>query len=101
MAPTRQAKRVVVPPAPPTAVGPDTVEAAVAARPERRRLALEQKRRRVRTELWPGSENLYYNRKSEIGFTTIPRTLPLICSLIRAITHKGEGDASRVYLDLW
>jgi len=40
-----------------------------------------------------------WNRHDEKGFTTIPRTLPLIATLIRHLTKRG--DASRAYLDLW
>jgi hypothetical protein len=86
------------------AVPPEPVLSAVArtpARVERKPPRVELKRRRLRADLWPGTTNLHYNRKTEVGFTTIPRTLPLLCALIKAITPKGEGDASRAYLDLW
>jgi hypothetical protein len=41
-----------------------------------------------------------WNRKSGKGFSTIPRTLSLIMSLIDQIGGKGK-NASRVYCDLW
>jgi hypothetical protein len=55
----------------------------------------------VRDELWPGAEILHFDRRQDVGFTTIPRTLSLVCTLIRHLTSKSEGDATRVYLDLW
>jgi hypothetical protein len=58
----------------------------------------ELRREEILSRLWPGWRKVTWSRKSEKGFATIPRTLPLICSLIR--THS-KGDASRVYLDLW
>lgn len=43
------------------------------------------------------STRIWY--KVEKGFCTIPRTLPLLCTLIRELTTGA--DAARVYLDFW
>jgi hypothetical protein len=59
----------------------------------------EKRRIAQRNRLWPAAGNLVWNRKHEDGFTTIPRTLPLVCALIRHLTD--DLDASRAYLDLW
>jgi hypothetical protein len=57
------------------------------------------KREQLRDSFWPNASTLVWNRKSEKGFCTVPRTLPLLLSLIKDLTKKL--DASRVYLDLW
>jgi len=57
------------------------------------------KREQIRDSLWPNASSSVWNRKSERGFCTVPRTLPLVLSLIKDLTKKL--DASRVYLDLW
>src|SRR5690348_14278808 len=56
------------------------------------------RRRRKRDELWPDSESVIYDKTAETGFCTVPRTLPLITTLIRILSEK---DPSRVYMDLW
>jgi len=62
-----------------------------------RRLA--RKREELRETLWPGASANVWSRHRDKGFTTIPRSLPLILRLISELTPKG--DASSVYLDLW
>lgn len=65
-----------------------------------RRLTHFDRRRRARRDaLWPGSQDEVYDRKAEAGFTTVPRTLGMIMTLIK--TMSGKGDPSRVYLELW
>ena len=59
----------------------------------------EERRRALRDSLWPGSTSRVWNRKGEDGWSTIPRTLPLIGALIRVLTK--DLDASRAYFDLW
>jgi hypothetical protein len=50
-------------------------------------------------QLWPNEGPKLWHRKKEDGFTTVPRTLSLILTLIDEL---GEGkDASPVYFDLW
>ena len=66
------------------------------ARPRRR---AEIARSQLRDGLWANAENYLWHRTKEFGFTTIPRTLMLIGTLIKELTK--QGDASRVYLDLW
>lgn len=57
------------------------------------------KRIAIRDSLWPDSAGLVWNRRNESGFTTLPRTLPLIATLLR---HLGDrNDPSRAYLTLW
>src|SRR5687767_13078279 len=58
----------------------------------------DRRRRELRNELWPDSEKAIYNRRDETGFCTLPRTLPLVATLIR---HLSEKDPSRAYLELW
>jgi hypothetical protein len=60
---------------------------------------LDTRRRRLREEKWKGAASFVWDRADERGFVTIPRTLPLLASLIKHLSAKN--DASRVYLDLW
>jgi hypothetical protein len=57
----------------------------------------------LRNRLWPDSASLIWDRKKKttVGFTTIPRLLPLIMILIDHLKEKGEGDARMAYLELW
>ena len=59
------------------------------------------KRRELRDEIWPDAEAVVWNRKTDKGWCTIPRTLPLLMTLINYISPKERGDASRVYHELW
>jgi len=59
------------------------------------------KREELRDGLWPDADDMVWDRKAEKGFCTIPRTLPLLMSLIGRLSPKNKGDASRVYLELW
>lgn len=64
-----------------------------------RTTAAQQRRMRLRAELWPDvTEDQLWSRTSFTGFTTIPRTIPLILSIIDTLDRKTAG---RVYLDLW
>jgi hypothetical protein len=67
------------------------------SKPKRNRQAI--KRNDLRDRLWPGSETTFWNRTQNRGFTTIPRLLPLIMSLVRKLS--GRLDPSMVYLELW
>lgn len=54
----------------------------------------------LREKLWPDiGEDQYWSRKIYDGFVTIPRTLPLIMSIIDDLT-KGS-PASSTYFELW
>jgi hypothetical protein len=67
----------------------------------RRREKLDERRQKLRDELWPNTSSLHYSKKNrgrDVGFTTIPRTLSLICTLIAELANSGAAD---VYVDLW
>lgn len=51
------------------------------------------RRLELRDQLWPDASSVVWNRKEEKGFCTIPRTLPLVMTLIDQL-EKGK-DASR------
>lgn len=57
------------------------------------------RRRELRDSLWPGMGRRIWDRRKEDGYTTIPRTLPLIMTLINLLVKNV--DAARVYLELW
>lgn len=59
----------------------------------------EVRRREFRDALWPDANTIAYDRHVEKGFATIPRTLPIVATLVKELTARI--DASRVYLDLW
>ena len=63
------------------------------------RKPLARKREELREHLWPGSESVVWDRRSNDGFATIPRLLPLIVTLIQS--HSQKGDTSSVYYELW
>lgn len=55
----------------------------------------------IRSQLWPDvPESHVWNRKKNKGFTTIPRTLPLLMIILDSLAEKGK-PVSSVYLDLW
>lgn len=58
----------------------------------------DQRRRELRDSLWPGVGRVW-DRRKEDGYTTIPRTMPLIMTLINLLVKNQ--DAARVYLELW
>jgi len=58
------------------------------------------RRQALREQLWKDVGPLLWHRKTEDGYSTIPRTLPLIMTLIDELKGKGK-DISRVYFDLW
>lgn len=61
--------------------------------------AATRRRLKLRAEFWPNlGDDAFWNRKSFTGFTTIPRTLPLI---MFAIDQVDARNAGRVYFDLW
>jgi hypothetical protein len=57
--------------------------------------------REQRAKLWPDVDfyNYLWHRKRNDGFVTIPRTMPLIVSIIDDLT-KG-GPAGMTYFELW
>lgn len=63
------------------------------------RISPADKRTNLREALWPGSGQEIWSRHINDGFTTIPRLLPLVMTLIKNLGQKG--DSSSVYFDLW
>jgi len=60
-----------------------------------------EKRQKLRDSLWPDAKTLIWSRKTEDGYCSVPRTLPLVMTLINLLAPKSKGDASRVYQELW
>jgi hypothetical protein len=58
-----------------------------------------EKRLKLREELWPSAEPKLWHRTKENGWSTIPRTLSLLMTLIDLL--KPGMNVSRVYLELW
>jgi hypothetical protein len=58
------------------------------------------RREKQREQLWPGSSSEVWNRKKEVGFCTVPRTLGVIMTLIEQLADKGK-HVSRIYFELW
>ena len=54
----------------------------------------------LRSQLWPDiPEDGVWDRKKKAGFTTIPRTLPLIMRIMDAMSNRQPVSAT--YFDLW
>jgi hypothetical protein len=69
-----------------------------AGKPKKKRKT--EREAELRERLWPNvTEDDLWNRTSNDGFTTIPRTMPHIMAIIDALT-KGK-PASSAYLALW
>jgi hypothetical protein len=68
--------------------------------PKKSRSATER-RKTLRQNLWPDvTEEQLWLRKQRVGFTTIPRAMPLIGQILDQ--HGGKGfPLSSVYLTLW
>ncbi len=62
------------------------------------KLSHSERRIALREELWPGSQNQIWSAKED-GFCSMPRTVPLIATLISELTPRI--DPARVYVDLW
>jgi hypothetical protein len=61
--------------------------------------AIAKKQLAIRELHWPSMESYLWNRKAHKGFTTIPKTMPLILKAMDEIT-KG-APVSSTYLTLW
>ena len=60
----------------------------------------QEKAKALRDNCWPGLDDaLLWNRKLVKGFTTIPRTMPLVMNIIDALTKNKP--AGLVYFVLW
>ena len=63
-------------------------------------MKMSQKRLMIREKLWPNlDESQLWNRKKQKGFTTIPRTMPLLFQIMDGLSNGKP--VSSVYLDLW
>lgn len=59
-----------------------------------------ERAQQMRAELWPGvSEDLLWNRNRHDGYTTLPRTLPVLMNAIDALSKNQP--AGRTYFGLW
>lgn len=61
--------------------------------------AIARKQLALRDHLWPGSAQYVWDRKAHKGFTTIPKTMPLIMRIMDEMT-KG-APVSSTYMTLW
>lgn len=59
-----------------------------------------QRRRDLREQLWPDSEDRIWRGADEKGWWPAPRVLPLLLHLTRDKEIVGAQDASQVYLEL-
>lgn len=63
--------------------------------------ATAKRKLELREKLWPGvTEKHLWDRKNRDGFATIPRTLPLMLTIMNDLADKGKPVAP-VYLELW
>lgn len=60
---------------------------------------IAKKQLALRDHLWPGMAPLLWDRKAHKGFTTIPKTMPLIMRIMDEMT-KG-APVSSTYMTLW
>lgn len=65
----------------------------------KKRKTAQQRRVELRDSLWPDASERVWSRQKEDGYCTVPRTLPLVGTLIRLLTK--DLDAARAYFDLW
>jgi len=62
---------------------------------------IAEQRLQLRSTLWPDiAPTRLWHRKQRQGFTTIPRTMPLLLRAMDFLAPKGK-PVSGVYLDLW
>jgi len=61
--------------------------------------AIVQKQLDQRQALWPNVESLLWDRKANKGFTTIPKTMPLILQIMDEMSNGKPLSAT--YLGLW
>jgi hypothetical protein len=62
-------------------------------------IAITKRKQADRDRVFKKAEGRVWDRRSEKGFTTMPRAIPLVCAIIDALS-KGQ-PLSSVYLDLW
>lgn len=59
-----------------------------------------RRRLELRDHLWPDASDQIWDRNSRDGWTTIPRTMPLIGRIVDSVGPKGK-PASGTYFALW
>lgn len=65
-----------------------------------KRSKAQEKAKALRDSVWPDlDEQMLWNRKSVSGFTTIPRTMPLVMNIIDTLSKNKP--AGRAYFVLW
>jgi hypothetical protein len=63
--------------------------------------AARQRKIELREKLWPGvTEKHLWDRHNRDGFATVPRSLPLMLTIMNDLAEKGQPVGS-VYLELW
>lgn len=67
--------------------------------PSRQITAIAKRQLALRDQLWPEQQYFLWNRRENKGFATIPKTLPLVLSIMDDMT-KG-APISSTYLALW
>ena len=61
--------------------------------------AITKKQLALRDQLWPSAQPIVWDRKANKGFTTIPKTMPII---LRIMDEMGNGTRlSETYMTLW
>jgi len=67
---------------------------------KKEKVSIAEKQLALRNKLWPSiKDDKLWLRKTRTGFTTIPRTMPLIMEIMDDLS-KGK-PVSTTYLDLW
>lgn len=63
----------------------------------------DRRRENLRENLWPGSAAWIWTMSDEkvVGFATMSRMTPLICTVIRDLSGGRSGDPSMVFIELW
>lgn len=62
--------------------------------------AIAKKHQKIRDELWPGVTPYLWHRTSHKGFTTVPKTMPLLLKIMDSMAPKGS-PVSSTYFALW
>ena len=70
-----------------------------AAVTQREATTIAKKQAALRDQLWPNAADQIWNRKSHKGFTTIPKTMPLIFMLMDSLSKAAP--LSPTYFALW
>lgn len=81
--------------------GEESLETSSDALKKGKRKSISVRRRQQRTRLWPNiNDDVLWLRTKSVGFTTIPRTLPIINKILDKEAGKGF-PVSTTYLALW